>query len=228
MPICYIVGAGDFYGTLDPKPDDLVIAADGCYLALKNRDIRCDILLGDMDSLSELKNQPSSQIKCADISIQRLNCATADPQAQKPEIMKFKVEKDETDTHLAYLEGARRGYTEFMIFGGTGGREDHTFANYSLLLYGKNAGHRITLVGKDREFFVIKNEIVTLSGTIGKGLSVFAFGSVAEGVSIQGAKYEACQVTLTPDFPLGVSNSFIGNEVTVSVARGALLIMKEK
>ena len=61
-----------------------------------------------------------------------------------------------------------------------------------------------------------------------RSLSVFAFGSAAEGVSIKGAKYEACQVTLTPDFPLGVSNSFIGNEVTVSVARGALLIMKEK
>ena len=118
MGVCYIVGAGDFHGSFTPAKDDLVIAADGGYLALMERGIRCDILLGDMDSLSEL--------------------GVASSDCKAPEILKFPVEKDETDTHLAYLEGARRGYTEFYIYGGTGGREDHTFANYSLLLYGQN------------------------------------------------------------------------------------------
>ena len=208
MGVCYIVGAGDFHGSFTPAKDDLVIAADGGYLALMERGIRCDILLGDMDSLSEL--------------------GVASSDCKAPEILKFPVEKDETDTHLAYLEGERRGYTKFYIYGGTGGREDHTFANYSLPLYGKNAGHRITLVGKDRDFFVIKNESVTLSEAPGKDLSVFAFGGDCAGVSIAGAKYEAADVSLSPAFPLGVSNSFVGTDVTLTVKRGALLIMVEK
>lgn len=208
MGACYIVGAGDFFGSFKPAKDDLIVAADGGYLSLKKGGLRCDVLLGDMDSLAELGLSSSD--------------------CQAPEILKFPVEKDETDTHLAYLEGVRRGYTEFYIYGGTGGRDDHTFANYSLLLYGKNAGHSITLVGDCREFFVIKNESVTLSGAVGAGLSVFAFGGVAEGVSIVGAKYETSNATLSPDFPLGVSNSFAGKDVTISVKCGALLLMVEK
>ena len=208
MGVCYIVGAGDFHGSFSPKENDLVIAADGGYLALKERGVRCDILLGDMDSLSEL-------------GISSLDC-------KAPEILKFPIQKDETDTHLAYLEGARRGYTEFYIYGGTGGRDDHTFANYSLLLYGKNSGHKITLVGNSREFFVIKDECITLLGECGKGLSVFAFGGDASGVSIKGAKYEANDVPLYAAFPLGVSNSFVGSAVEISVRCGALLIMVEK
>ena len=137
------------------------------------------------------------------------------------------MEKDETDTHLAYLEGAKRGYTAFRVYGGVGGREDHTFANYSLLLYAKNRGHSMTLVGDGYESFVIKNESVTLSGRPGATLSVFAFGGSASGVNILGAKYEARDVTLHPEFPLGVSNSFLRGEVWLSVKDGALLVMRE-
>lgn len=227
MGICYIVGAGDFYGSFTPNGDDLVIAADGGYLALCERGIRCDILLGDMDSLAELGTSPEALSSRFDASIDKCKKSETAPKSL-PEILKFKVEKDETDTHLAYLEGARRGYTTFYIFGGTGGREDHTFANYSLLLYGKNRGHSITLVGRNREFFVIKNESISVCGRVGADLSVFAFGGEARGVSIKGAKYEAEDVTLTPDFPLGVSNSFIGEEAALSVECGALLVMVEK
>lgn len=211
MGICYIVGAGDFFGSFTPSKDDLVIAADGGYLSLLTKGIRCDVLLGDMDSLSE-RSTDSNPLSHLD--------------GAKVEILKFPVEKDETDTHLAYLEGVRRGYTTFRVLGGVGGREDHTFANYSLLLYGKNASHSITLVGNGCESFVIKNESVTLRGKRGGDLSVFAFGGVARGVCILGAKYEAKSLTLTPDFPLGVSNSFLDGEVTVSVSEGALLIMR--
>ena len=204
MPICYIVGAGEFYGSLTPLEDDLVIAADGGYETLSRLGIRCDLLLGDMDSLKA--------------GIDR---------SENLERLLFPIEKDETDTHLAYLEGVRRGYRDFRIYGGVGGREDHTFANLSLLLYGKNQGSHITLVGNGYEAFVIKNEAVRLSGGEGATLSVFAFGGDAFGVDILGAKYEARDVTLTPDFPLGVSNSFLSCEVEVSVRCGALLIMRE-
>ena len=200
--ICYIIGAGEFHGTISPKENDLVIAADGGYDTLRRIGARADILLGDLDSLKG---------EISDISV-----------------LRFPKEKDETDMHLAYLEGARRGYRVFHIYGGTGGREDHTFANYSLLLQAKLDGNDMRLFGCGSEIFVICDEENKISGAPGETISVFAFGGAAEGVSIKGLKYEIENTDLYPSFPIGVSNEFISSECSVSVRRGALLIMKEK
>ena len=55
-------------------------------------------------------------------------------------------------------------------------------------------------------------------------LSVFCLGADAEGVTIQGAQYPLADAALTADFPLGVSNHFIGQAVRVAVRQGCLLI----
>ena len=201
MGICYIVGAGDFESSFTPMAEDLVIAADGGYDSLKAHGIRCDLLIGDLDSIT---SEP---------------CGI--------EVIRHPVRKDETDMQLCYLAGSERGYTEFHLYGGTGGREDHTFANYSLLLYIKENGHNAKLIGKKNATRVIKNEEITLRGRAGMHLSVFAFGGVAHGVSIEGAEYEASDITLTPSFPLGASNLFSDADVRVSVKDGALLLMEE-
>ena len=199
--ICYIVGAGEFSHWFSPSPDDLVIAADGGYDSLKKADIRCDLLVGDLDSLESAP--------------------------QSVETIKHKVEKDETDMHLCYLEGKKRGYDTFKIYGGCGGRDDHTFANYCLLLYIREDGGRAELYSKYGTAAVIKNESAVYVREVGKSISVFAFGAIARGVSIAGLKYEATDATLKPSFPLGVSNSFIGKEASIEVKDGALLIITE-
>lgn len=201
MNKCYIVGAGEFYGIKTPDTNDFVIAADGGYNHLTRHGVRCDLLIGDLDSI--------------------------DGDLPDIETLRFPKRKDETDMFLAYREGVRRGYCEFEIYGATGGRADHTLANYSLLLYAKEAGHRVTLYDKTSAAFVIKNESISLTAKRGCGLSVFAFGGEARGVSIEGAEYEAHCVDLSPAFPLGVSNSYCDGEVVVSVSDGALLIISE-
>ena len=55
-------------------------------------------------------------------------------------------------------------------------------------------------------------------------MSVFCMGADAEGVSITGAQYLLSDAALSAEFPLGVSNHFIGNPITVSVRKGSLLI----
>ena len=201
MKICYIVGAGDFDTVFTPSEDDLVIAADGGYDSLRKNGIRCDLIIGDMDSVKEVPR---------DIPIVR-----------------HKVKKDETDMHLSYLEGKKRGYSEFRIYGATGGRSDHTFANYCLLLYMKNNGDNGVICTAKDATRVVKNEEITLSGRAGAYVSVFAFGEDAEGVTIKGLEYETNEVTLKQSFPLGVSNSFIGKEARVTVKSGAVLIISQ-
>ena len=201
MNTCYLVGAGDnnYIPTLDET--DLSIAADGGYDFLISHGLRCDLLIGDLDSI---KDVPTSV-----------------------EIIKHPVEKDETDMHLSYLEGASRGYSDFVILGGMGGRADHTYANYSLLLYIAKHGGSARMISDTLEVRVICDGGVELFGREGANFSVFAIGGIAEGVSIKGGKYEAEDVSLTPDFPLGVSNSFTRKPISVSVRCGSLLIMKE-
>ena len=180
MGICYIVGAGDFTTHFTPTDSDLVIAADGGYDSLTKAGIRCDLLIGDLDSITEV------------------------PTGVK--IIRYPVKKDETDMMLAYLEGARRGYTDFEIHGATGGRQDHTFANYCLLLYMSERGHRGAILCDTGATLLLKNGSIEVAGKCGKHFSAFAFGGEAVGVTIRGLEYECEDITLTPEFPLAVSN----------------------
>ena len=199
MGICYIVGAGDFCGSFIPADDDLIIAADGGYDTLIKKGITPDILIGDLDSVHDVPK----------------NIKT----------VRHPIEKDETDMYLSYIYGREMGYSEFRIYGGCGGRCDHTFANYCLLLKAKENGDNAIMIDGDTHIRVIKNEKLTLTSRVGAHLSVFAFCDKAHGVTISGAKYEAHDVTLTQSFPLGVSNSFLDTPATVSVKDGALLII---
>lgn len=201
MGVCYIVGAGVFSGMPKPKREDIVIAADGGYDSLISHGITPNLLIGDCDSVNEV------------------------PKGVR--LLRFPVEKDDTDSFLAYREGRRLGFDRFEIYGGTGGREDHTLANLSLLLFAAREGAVARLHGERNVSCVIYNDSLTLSLTRDKHISVFAFGGEARGVTISGAYYEAKDITLTPEFPLGASNLSTGRDVTVSVCEGALLIMTE-
>ena len=201
MKTCYIVGAGDFYGSISPGPEDLVIAADGGYAELMRRSIRPHLLVGDFDSIEAI---PS------DI-----------------ETVRFPIKKDETDMHLAYLEGKRRGYSMFKIYGGVGGRTDHTFANYCLLSYIASEGKTAFLYDRGSIAYAIRNNTTRVTGKPGNSISVFAFGGKALGVTIEGLEYELTDGILEPEFPLGVSNSFRESGGTISVKDGTLLIISQ-
>ena len=202
MGVCYLVGAGDFYGNIDLCDGDTIIAADGGYDSLVLRGYTPNVLIGDFDSI---KGDMPEGIRT----------------------VRHPKEKDETDMFLAYEEGVRLGYSEFVMLGATGGRLDHTYSNISLLLYAKEHGHNVTVMDENAIILCLKNEAISLCGNKGATLSVFAIGGVAKGVSIKGAKYEADSVELSPAFPLGVSNEFSDECARISVEDGALLVIAE-
>lgn len=199
MGFCYIVAAGDMYGSFsEPEKEDLIIGADAGYLHLKKIGIEPDILLGDFDSMDLPEDK---------------------------EVLVYPVMKDDTDTMLAIKLGFEKGYKEFVIFGGLGGkRTDHTVANIQSLAYIAEHGGKGTLVGNNEFFTVIKESELTLDKKV-KGFSVFAYGGKAEGVSIVGSLYDVENAELTPFFPLGVSNKPNSATVKISVEKGYLLIV---
>ena len=196
---CYIFGAGSYFGLIRrPAPEDTVIAADGGWRICREEGIVPDLLLGDFDSLHTVPDFGH--------------------------IRRVPVEKDDTDMMLAIKEGLARGETDFRLYGGVGGRTDHTIANLQGLLYLAERGAQGWLYGGRERFTAICGGELCLPARERGIVSVFCMGADAQGVTIEGGQYTVHDAVLTASFPLGVSNHFVGNPVRVSVTQGSLLI----
>lgn len=197
---CYIVGAGAFYDRdFVPEAGDLVIAADGGYGTLTARGTDMDLVVGDFDSMGFRPDHPK--------------------------VVDLPVEKDDTDMMAAIRLGWERGYRTFRLYGGTGGRVDHTLANLQSLVWLSTRGGRGFLIGEDWTAAAVTDGDMTFAPGHSGFLSVFCQGDRAEGVTLEGLKYPLKDAVLTCDFPLGVSNEFTGVASRVAVGKGTLLVI---
>jgi len=205
--ICYVVGAGENYGIdFTPCGDDFVIAVDGGFRVLEQSGIRMDLVIGDFDSLNFIP-------------------AGHEPGRPSARVMVLSREKDDTDMRAAILEGIKTGYEAFHIYGGTGGRIEHTIANIQLLAELSLSGKRGFLFGKDYVITALTNGTFSFPAHISGYLSVFAHSDRAEGVWLEGLKYELQDAVLTNSYPLGVSNEFIGKKSSICVENGTLILV---
>ena len=198
--ICHVVGAGDFSPSLLTKnAGDLRIAADAGYRHVKEAGIRADLYVGDGDSLLYTPEGIDTLIL--------------------PSV------KDDTDTLAALKEGLRRGYRRFHLYGALGGkRVSHSLANLQRLFFLADQGAEGTLVDE--------NATVTLlpPGDYKMDLEggYFSLFATSENVtlSLSGAKYSGQNLTLTPHFPLGVSNEGT-KETLLQIHKGTLILVRE-
>jgi thiamine pyrophosphokinase len=136
------------------------------------------------------------------------------------------VVKDDTDTHHIARHVIEKGFTDVLLLGAVGGKRiEHTFSNISTMLFLAKHGVSATAKTARSTLIVIDDGRILLKDADRRFLSVFPLGDRAEGVTITGAKYEIENAVLTNDFPIGVSNEFTGNDVTVEVEKGSLLIV---
>ena len=153
--ICYLVGAGRLCGPhFSPEKEDLVIAADGGYTHLQELGIRTDLLIGDMDSLSG-----------------------AVPEGVR--VLPFKPEKNDTDMALSAAYALTEGFQRIRIYGGSGGRFDHTLANLQLYNSGYKRLFEISC-RRGRLSFGLRTRWMC-GGRMGAGTEISAEGCFAEG-----------------------------------------------
>ncbi len=197
--ICYIVGASDTQGIyIDKREDDYIIAADAGYSALMQLGIVPDMVVGDMDSLGNIHNFEN--------------------------VVRHPIEKDDTDTALALAEGIKRGYRDFIIYGGLGRRLDHTIANIQNCAGCADHGARCWIWGEGNAVCIFGDGEIHFEKEMTGVISVFSVGR-SYGVTLDGLKYPLTDACLTSFVPLGVSNEFIGVPATISVAEGVLTVM---
>lgn len=204
--ICYIFGAGERSSCVDtPAEDSFIIAADGGFDYLMDLGLQADVVLGDFDSIRSSRHLP-------------------------PDSIRYPKEKDDTDMMLAAQLGLENGYSEFAIYGGLGGRLDHTLANIQVLVYLARHGASGILYSDTYAITVVRDGSISFPASHPANqpeniCSVFAFDDISVGVRIKGLKYQLSGVNMANSYPLGVSNEFTGEDVTISVEKGTIVVL---
>ena len=209
MSVCYIFSGG-IMGDNDLSafkiPDaDYVISADAGYLYVKKHGFETDCLIGDFDTLENLPDDDKYN-----------------------ELLKFKSEKDDTDTMLAVRHALEKDFDEIYIFGALGGRFDHTFSNVQTLNFIASHGKKGFIVSENEFITVLNPGEYTFDKLSGYSFSVFSLSDKAEGVCERGFKYSLDNATIENSFPVGVCNEFIEEKGVISFKSGKILIVISK
>jgi thiamine pyrophosphokinase len=182
-----------------------LICADGGARHLLAQGMTPDLIIGDMDSL--------------DVEIQR------ELVVRGSRIIRYPEAKDETDAELALKMAFMMSPDEIRIYGAIGARIDHTLANLSLLAVAAENGVEARLLDEWCEITLIRRSGV-IDGEVGQTVSLFAFGSEAAGVTLEGFEYPLRDGTLVRFSPLGVSNRLAAARGVVTVASGDVLAIR--
>lgn len=182
-----------------------VVCADSGANHLKILGMTPQMIIGDMDSLAP----------------ETLNHFAAGGSR----ISRYPREKKETDTQLALEYAWQLFPREVRIYGGMGGRIDHTLANISLLAAGANKGIATKLVDEWCEISIITKR-TTIEGMAGQTVSFFPLVSPAEGIDLEGFTYPLAGGRMEIGAPYGISNLLAADRAVASVTTGSLLMVK--
>ena len=205
MKRCVIVGGAEIknYALIREylRPDDYFIYCD-CGLNHKDYLLRePDLIIGDFDSHSKPED---------------LN-----------NVIVLPVVKDDTDTIYAVKEGIKRGFSDFILIGVTGGRADHSLANIYALMMLKNSGKHAVILDDYSEMSIINSgESVNIKWGC-KFFSLINISGLARGINITGAKYNLTDGEIASSYQYGVSNEVLNPEhdAQVSLREGSLLLV---
>ena len=185
------------------EKEDLILCADTGYDKAVAQGIVPHGIIGDFDSLNATREKIAKEIM----------------------LVSFPKEKDETDTHLCYQYGKEQGYQKFILFGGIGGRADHTYGNIQIMLNALLNKDQFSIIGKENRMQVYLPGRWLIEKIPRWTLSVFSYSPKAEEVYLTGVKYPICNGTLTWDYPLGVSNSWAEDRAELSFSKGVILVI---
>ena len=199
--ICRIFAGGEL-GNIQKPTDSFTICADSGYEHAKALGIKPNIIVGDFDSYSG---------KLPD------DC----------EIYRSVPEKDDTDTLLAVKIAIERGYDCIYLYGAMGGsRFDHAFANIQTMLYAREHGAELILLGNERISLQEKGICRYPKSDGDAYFSVFAITESVRIKSMSGVKYTLENYEMKPSFPIGVSNEITDNEAVLEIESGTAIIIQ--
>ncbi len=208
MKRCHIFAGGDLGKIADywfPNHGGYVICADSGYKHAKKLGLVPDLLVGDFDSYT--RKLPKGV-----------------------EVYRSVPEKDDTDTLMAVKIAIERGYTNIYLYGALGGpRFDHAFANIQTMLYAREHGADLILIGNGTLLLQGEGEAMYTEESKRWGykyLSVFAITETVKIKSLRGVKYPLENYEMKPSFPIGVSNEITDGQAFLDIESGLALVIQ--
>jgi thiamine pyrophosphokinase len=180
------------------QPDDLIIAADGGSHHCLQYGIRPQVVIGDLDSVSEDDLEKLSRLGA--------------------EIITYPARKDFTDLELALLEAQRRGADRVLLLAALGERWDQSLAN--IMLPAAFPDLHISLVDGQQELhFIHAGETLEITGRAGDTVSLIPLGGDAQGITTHGLEYPLYSETLRLGSTRGISNVMLEQASSTEAAR---------
>ncbi len=204
---CVIIGASPDtdIGTIKDNVDsgDFIVCADGGYVYAQRAGFVPDLIIGDFDSSEFPENTDCEKIRLPSM-------------------------KDDTDINYCVKECVSRGFKYFKILGASGGREDHSYANYCTLKYLSDREKEAEIISRNTSVCIMKRGKKNIVGKKDRIFSVFPFGCDKCNISLKGFLYELDGYSLSSDFPIGTSNEVISDNALITVHEGSAIIMLSK
>lgn len=175
------------------------IAADSGLDLAGEMGIRPDLIVGDMDSLSDkslLEDYPEDKK------------------------LIFPADKDETDTEIGLRILKERGFKRIIMVGGGGGRLDHLLG--ILVLFERDFYPAVWITAREH-IEIIENHAEYLTSN-GQMISFFPVGGPVSGLRSTGLKWPLDGLAWKRG-QAGISNRAISDSVTVDIETGKLLMI---
>lgn len=190
---------------------DIWVGVDKGVLTLIQNGIHPKMAFGDFDSVTQ---QELSLIE-----------------EKVKEINRFKPEKDETDMELALNWALLQKSVSIRLFGATGGRLDHLFANIQLLLNPILEEQPVHIEIIDRKNIVYIKPPGEYSIKKNKNFRYISFVPITmeiRGLTLKGFKYPLRNRHIPIGSTLCISNELINEYGTFSFTEGILMIVRSK
>ena len=188
------------------QPGDFLLGVERGALFLLQHGHQPDFALGDFDSVT---TKEQTFIKQG--SKQFWSC---DP-----------VDKNETDTELAFTWALAQLPREIVLLGALGSRFDHSLANVHLLAKGLTAGIPCRIVDEKNQLQLL-NQKLHLQKSSFSQISLLPLSLEVQGVTLTGFQYPLHNATLTLGHSLGISNVLLADSGTIQITSGLLLTIQ--
>jgi thiamine pyrophosphokinase len=150
---------------------------------------------------------------------------------QVEHLNRFKPEKDETDMELALNWALEQNPEEIRIFGASGGRLDHFFANVQLLIKPVIANNKtnVYLIDQQNIIFVKSaGHYHILKNSLKKYISFIPVTQNVKNITLKGFKYPLNNRNISLGSTLCISNELVGDVGTFSFSEGILIVVRSQ